>query len=102
MKTTLPEAIRTIDEAKSFITELYQNGESYHPEDDAHEIIWNLPDKQKPTPDQCVQLNKLFNDIYDLVDIQSPVGPHEFDPCGFLLDLFYEDHPEQCDLNNND
>lgn len=38
MKTNLPAAITTIDEAKAFLTELHANGESYHPEDDAHDV----------------------------------------------------------------
>lgn len=41
MKTTLPTAINTIEEAKTFLTELNTNGEAYHPEDDAHDIIWD-------------------------------------------------------------
>lgn len=37
-KTNVPDGIKTIEEAKTFLTELYKNGEAYHPEDDANEI----------------------------------------------------------------
>ena len=38
MKTKLPEKISTVQEAKAFLSDLYYNNESYHPEDSAHGI----------------------------------------------------------------
>ena len=48
MKTHLPTSIKTIPEARDFLTALYTNGESFHPEDDAHTIEWDLC--EAPTP----------------------------------------------------
>jgi len=77
MKTNLKRKISTIDEAKLFLNELIINNEIYHPEDDAHDIIWNLPENQKPTNQECNQLNYLMDEIFELDD---------FDPCGFIID----------------
>ena len=74
MKTQLPTEIKTIKDAEQFLTELSKNGESFHPEDDAHDIIWS---GETPSTSECDQLNKLMDDIYQLED---------FDPCGFLLE----------------
>lgn len=87
MKTKLPTAISTVDEAKAFLTELVTNGEAFHCEDDARDIVWNLPAEQQPTLPQCDLLNKLMNDIYNL---PGNDGKHDnsidFCPCAFVLD----------------
>lgn len=75
MKTILPEKIKTVQEAESFLSELYKNGESYHPEDDAFDVAWIL---ENPTAEECDQLNSLMDQIYKL---------ENFDPCGFILSL---------------
>lgn len=75
MRTPLPTAIVSVEEAKQFLKELHENGESFHPEDDAHSIVWQT---SNPTPQERDHLNKLMSDIYDVAD---------FDPCGYLLDL---------------
>lgn len=75
MKTQLPLEIKTIKGAEQFLTDLYNNGESFHPEDDAHEIIWS---GKAPTESECNQLNELMDAIYQLED---------FDPCEHLLKL---------------
>jgi len=75
MKTQLPSEIKTIESAKKFLSDLSNNGESFHPEDDAHDIIWSC---ESPSESECDQLNKLMDDIYQLED---------FDPCGFLLEV---------------
>lgn len=83
MKTKLPEAITTVEEAKAFITDLFNNGEGYHPEDDAFDVIWT---SSNPTIVEKMQLNKLMADIYDLPgneDYRNMV----FDPCGLFCDL---------------
>lgn len=75
MKTQLPSEIKTIEAAEKFLSELSSNNESFHPEDDAHDIIWS---GESPSNSDCDQLNKLMDDIYQLED---------FDPCGYLLEI---------------
>jgi hypothetical protein len=75
MKTILPEHITTIEEAEKLLTDLHNNGESFHPEDDANDIIWVC---EAPTAQECDHLNVLMSDIYNL---------NGFDPCDFLLNL---------------
>lgn len=86
MKTALPDKISTIEEAKSFLTELYNNNEQFHPEDDAHDIVWQ---SASPTPEQCDQLNKMMEDIYALPENMygRKYVDVVFDPCEFLLNL---------------
>lgn len=97
MKTTLPIAINSIEEAKSFLTELYNNGESFHPEDDAHSIDWS--DGEMVTNGDCEQLNKIMEDIYNLPGNDGSHVKLSFDPCEFLLML----NPEYVErLNNNE
>ena len=79
MKTTLPKEIKSVRKAEMFLTDLFNNNEGYHPEDDAHDIVWNLPESEIPTSKECDQLNKLMEDIYNL---------DGFDPCEFILDNF--------------
>lgn len=87
MKTVLPQSITTIDEAKKLLTDLYNNSESFHPEDDANEIMWqSIPDEQIPTKAEGDLLNKLMADIYNLPGNEN-VQTMVFDPCGFLLEL---------------
>lgn len=75
MKTQLPSDINTIADAEKFLSELAKNGESFHPEDDANDIIWS---GESPSKSECDHLNKLMDDIYQLED---------FDPCGYLLEI---------------
>lgn len=87
MKTKLPDAITSIEEAKAFLTDLYNNGESYHPEDNAHDVDWNVP-HNVTVPDfaECEHLNKLMDDIYKLPGNDN-IESMAFDPCEFLLHL---------------
>jgi hypothetical protein len=78
-KTTIPDAIKTVDEAKAFLKALWENEESYHPEDNANGIVW---DDVNPSPEQRTQLNKLRTDIYNVAKADG-----EFDPCEYLLAL---------------
>jgi hypothetical protein len=89
MKTKLPSAITTIEEAKSFLRELYVNGESFHPEDAAQDIVWALPKEQQPTTNECIKLNNLMNEIYNL-EGNGNSQKMAFDPCGYLLELQHE------------
>ncbi len=89
MKTNLPTAITTIEEAKAFLTELHTNGEHYHPEDDAHDILWDI--NNTPNRDECMQLNELMHQIYALPGNDGRhSAPLAFDPCLFLIILDHE------------
>ena len=77
MKTNLNRTIETEYDAIEFLTELYQNKEDYHPEDDAHDIVWRK-DIPPPTIEECDLLNALMESIYKNTDV---------DPCEVLLDL---------------
>lgn len=83
MKTNLDRTITTQDEAEAFLSELFENGESFHPEDAAQDIIWALPKEQQPTRNECVMLNNLMNECFHVSD--------EFDPCEYLNDLREEE-----------
>lgn len=90
MITVLPESINSVEEAKNFLQSLYNNGEHYHPEDNAHDLIWDMINE--PSEVECDQLNKLMRDIYSLPECEMKRDDErgnymDFDPCGFLLDL---------------
>lgn len=42
LKTTLPEHITSLAEAKAYLTELHKNGEHYHPDDPAADCFPDL------------------------------------------------------------
>jgi hypothetical protein len=86
MKTHLPEKIKGINHAEKFLTELYENGEAFHPDDDAHEVVWanaqvSFAEEEK--------LNLLMEQISNL---------RGFDPCGFLLGLDPNYEPPEPDM----
>jgi viroplasmin and RNaseH domain-containing protein len=64
MKTPLPESINSIEEAKSFLSELHANGESFHPDDDAEDIILIETGLPAFTKEEAEQLNSLMDDIF--------------------------------------
>lgn len=81
MKTNLYRTIATVEDAKAFLKELYDNKELFHPEDDAHDIIWaEMTDEEKPTKEECDRLNELMASCYEVADIEK------FDPCGYIID----------------
>lgn len=80
MKTKLPESINTIQEAQRFLDDLFANREGYHLEDDSREIIWNVPSDQ-PTLTECIQLNKLSDQIMALPGL---------DPFDYILQLTFK------------
>ena len=88
LKLKLPNAITTIPEAKEFLKSLHSIGAAYHCEDDANDVEFlNLSEKDRPTVEQCNQLNKLMEDIYNLPGNDGSHGPEiAFCPCGFILD----------------
>lgn len=71
--TELPDSITTIDQAKAYLTDLYNNKEDYHTDDCAIDCL-NV-DIQTGT-----KMNNLRDSIYDLQNAN-------FDACGFLLNL---------------
>lgn len=81
MNTVLPQSINSIEDAKKFLTDLYNNEETFHPEDDATDLVGD-----PFTFDEGTQLNKLMDDIYNLAGNES-VKSMVFDPCEFILNL---------------
>lgn len=81
MKTKLPISIKTVEEAIAFLTALHTNGEQYHPEDNAHDILWTTP----VTICDENQLNALMEDIYNLPGNDGRHNDLAFDPCEYLL-----------------
>lgn len=77
MNTIIPQKIETIQEAESFLSALLGNGEEFHPEDDAHDIVWHTT--EPPTPEECDELNRAMEQIYSLPG---------FDPCEFILNHY--------------
>lgn len=80
MQTVLPDAITSPEEADKFLTDLFNNGESFHPDDSAHEVNWDLG--YIPSEEECEHLNKLMQDVlaipgYDpyilLLQLSSPL-----------------------------
>jgi hypothetical protein len=77
MKTILPPKIITVEQAKNFLKALFDNGEAFHPEDDANDVSFGM----EVTAQERALLNKLMDEIYALGD---------FDPCEYL-NQFIED-----------
>lgn len=93
LKTKLPEAINTVEEAKALLTQLFENNEAYCPEDDANDLEWGTCE---PTKEEKDQLNKLMMDMYNLPLIPNPL-PDEvgtvFNPAEFWWDLVLAANP---------
>lgn len=77
MKTHLPTAITTVQEAKDFLKALWTNGESYHPDDSAGDIVLVSDGCYQFTDDEATALNTLMDAIHAL----------DFDPSEYLLEL---------------
>jgi hypothetical protein len=84
MKTNLNRTITNEKEAIEFLIELHNNGESFHPEDNAHDIAWSLV--VEPKYYECCSLNHLMGLIYANTDI---------DPCDILLYLHNDAEAEE-------
>jgi hypothetical protein len=87
MKTNLNRTITTQDEAEDFLNELFENGEDFHPEDDARNIIRFATGERLFTDEEADKLNDLMSSMYDK-DFDADA---DFDPCGYLLDLQEEE-----------
>lgn len=91
MKTKLPKHITSREEAESLLYDLYNNGEQFHPEDDPFDVEWETAEVSQ---EEKQQLKVLMDDIYNLPEM-ADYPKNKWDPCGYLLDLHYQDHPEQ-------
>lgn len=85
MKTLLPKSINTVTEAKIYLASLFFNGESYHPEDSAKDIVWD--GCNPPTETEAALMDKLMEDIYNLDGNNGNHTTPKFDPCEFLMDI---------------
>lgn len=89
MKTTLPQNITSIEEAKTFLLELLNNGESFHLEDDAREVGLF-------TEQEGIHLNRIIRQIYDFPGNQDAEAM-VFDPIEYLLDMDVDHLPGNFD-----
>lgn len=87
MKTPLPTHITTIGEAKDFLGKLFNNGESYHPEDDARDCLEHVTDEE------ATHINRLMDEIYALPG-NSDMQNMAFDPCEFYFTLIHNERAE--------
>lgn len=66
--TVLPNEINTIEEAKKYLTDLYNNGEAYHPDDevaDCLDVDFKTGEKMDKLMDRIFEISKGTNfDIY--------------------------------------
>lgn len=79
MKTNINIVIATIEEAKKFLTELYENKEAYHPEDSALNIV--KPGSNEPffTKKEAKKLDALMDVMFSMPD---------FNPCDVIYELW--------------
>jgi len=82
----LPKEIKTWEEGKVYLKLLVDNNYSYHPEDDATDIQWSLPEEKIPTQEEMKQMNVLMRQIYALPEFKDYPNI-DYCPCGYLLDL---------------
>lgn len=81
MKTILPKSINSIEDANKLLRELFENNESFHPEDDAHDVIDVHTNKEIFTEEEADKLNDLIGQMYEI---------DGYDPCEYLLELTRE------------
>lgn len=74
LTTNTYRTIETPEEAKQFLKDLHDNGELYHPEDSAKDIVFN---NINPTEQEREALNNLMEQVYKVAD---------FDPCEYIID----------------
>ena len=78
MKTKLPEEITSVKEIENLFNELAKNGELYHIEDDAHDIIFSKTEQRMFTDEEADKLESLVTQCYALVE----------DPCEYAYNAF--------------
>lgn len=71
IKTTLPDSINSIEEAQKYLTELYNNDESYHCDDSAGDCLQGISEQD------ASHMDCLMNEVHKYLS----------DPCLFLLQL---------------
>lgn len=79
MLTPIPDQIKTVEEAKAFIKDLYDNCEDFHPDNRAEDIIVIATGARMFTNEEATRINARFEEIGDL---------NGFDPCRYLLCLY--------------
>lgn len=83
MKTLLPQQITSELEAKKYLSDLEKNGELYHPDDPAEDII----DQNGAfifTPEEAPKLNSLMAQVFK----------HLSDPYSYALNLSIKFNPD--------
>lgn len=75
MNTILPESITSVSEAKKYLSDLHHNGEAYHPDDDAHDVLFQTCN---PSSVQRDKMNYLMSQVFTFDSL---------DPYAFLIDL---------------
>lgn len=81
MKTSLPESISSIEEAKKIIKELHQNDELFHFDDSPFDIIMIGTDNRLFTDEEAEKISFLLDQIF-LID--------DFDPYQYACDITSE------------
>jgi hypothetical protein len=72
---TLPSSISSKEEAEQYLTMLWENGYSYHPDDPEEDILWS--NSNTPSPAEIKQMSKLMEQVFQYLE----------DPCEILCEL---------------
>lgn len=81
MKSYITTPITNNEEAKKYICDLYFDGNLYHLDEYASSIIRNSTDEPAFTPEECIQLDKRRDEVFEHMEID----PHQL--CCALTDL---------------
>lgn len=86
MTTNLDRTISNTEDAQAFLQDLMNNGEIWHPDDNAHDVIWMI--KEPPTHTEMDKLNELMHDVHKYIN----------DPPQYVIDYYYKiEHNENKD-----
>lgn len=77
MNTLFSTPIRSQSDAEGFIFQLIQQGLSFHPEDDAQDIIRSGTDQPLFNPEDAVLINQRREELFEYLD----------DPCETMLEM---------------
>jgi hypothetical protein len=69
MTTKLPTQLTNESEVVNFITELYNNGEFFHLDDNAEDIISNVTNERLFTDSEAEKINELLNQAFDICNV---------------------------------
>jgi hypothetical protein len=83
MKTTLPESINSEAEAKRFLAQLAKNGELYHPDDPAADVI-TIGNNRLFTDEEAPKVDALMKQVFE--HLPDPYG------YGISLDIKFDEH----------